>query len=129
MAPKTKTKLARKLRHNQTEAEQRLWQQLRSRRLSGYKFRRQVPIGTYIADFVCEDAKLIVELDGGQHDDNKQADDIRTKNLEDFGYHVIRFWNNEVHENMDGVLIVLLQELERTKRSFPLLGERGRVRG
>ena len=116
MAPKTKTKLARKLRRNQTEAEQRLWQQVRSRRLSGYKFRRQVPIGTYIADFVCEDAKLIVELDGGQHDDNKQADDMRTKNLENFGYHVIRFWNNEVLENMEGVLTVLLQALERTKR-------------
>ncbi|MDQ7018842.1 MAG: endonuclease domain-containing protein [Robiginitomaculum sp.] len=115
MTPKTKIRLARNLRHNQTEAEQHLWQHVRSRRLSGYKFRRQVPIGTYIVDFVCEDAKLIIELDGGQHDDNKQADDIRTKNLEDFGYHVIRFWNNAVLENMDGVLMVLLQALERTR--------------
>lgn len=115
MPPKTKIKLARNLRRYQTDAEQHLWQHVRSRRLGGHKFRRQVPIGTYIADFVCEDAKLIIELDGGQHDDNKQADEVRTKNLEDFGYHVIRFWNNEVLENMDGVLIVLLQELERAK--------------
>jgi very-short-patch-repair endonuclease len=115
MTPKTKIRLARNLRRNQTKAEQRLWQQVRSRRLNGCKFRRQVPIDNYIADFVCEDAKLIVELDGGQHDDNKQADDLRTKNLEDFGYHIIRFWNNEVLENMDGVLLVLLQALERTR--------------
>jgi very-short-patch-repair endonuclease len=115
MNPKHKIVTARKLRQNQTEAEQRLWQQVRSRRLGGYKFRRQVPIGNYIADFVCEDAKLIVELDGGQHDENQKADDLRTKNLEDFGYHVIRFWNNQVFENMEGVLSAILQELELAK--------------
>ena len=112
MDRETKTRLARTLRHNQTEAEKRLWQAVRSRRLGGYKFRRQVPIGNHIADFICEEAKLIIELDGGQHDDNKHADDLRTKKLEDFGYHVIRFWNNEVFENMDGVLSTILQGLE-----------------
>jgi len=115
MDAKTKTMLARKLRRNQSEAEKRLWRAVRSRRLGGYKFRRQVPIGHFIADFLCEDARLIVELDGGQHAENKADDLLRTQSLEAFGYRVIRFWNNEVFENMEGVLSLLLQELELAK--------------
>jgi len=107
--------LARKLRRNQSEAEKKVWQAIRSRRLGGYKFRRQVPISHFIADFVCEDARLIVELDGGQHAENKADDLLRTQPLETFGYRVIRFWNNEVFENMEGVLSVILQELELAK--------------
>ncbi len=107
----TKTKLARKLRQNLTDAERRLWYRLRASRLEGHKFRRQIPIGKYIADFVCESTKLIVELDGGQHSDMTDQDAKRTIELEHFGYHVIRFWNNDVFENMDGVLGAILDEI------------------
>jgi len=111
MNPKTKIKLARKLRRTMTDAEQKLWYRLRGRRLNAHKFRRQVPIDRYIVDFLCESAKLIVELDGGQHGEMLEQDDIRTKALQHFGYHVIRFWNNDVFENIDGVLQGILDEI------------------
>jgi very-short-patch-repair endonuclease len=97
------TQVARRLRSDQTDAEQRLWLRLRDRRLCGAKFRRQVPIGPYIADFLCHDAKLIVELDGGQHAEN-ETDLVRTAHLEAAGYRVLRFWNGDVHTNEDGVV-------------------------
>jgi len=86
-----------------TEAEKRLWVRIRDRQLEGFKFRRQHPVGRYVADFACIEAKLIVELDGGQHADNPK-DLERTVWLESQGWCVIRFWNNEVFENLDGVL-------------------------
>ena len=79
-----------------TEAERRLWQILRSQQMNGYKFRRQAPIGRYIADFVCHEARLIVEIDGGQHDRSSPRETERTGFLQNEGYRILRFWNNEI---------------------------------
>ncbi|MDP3878868.1 MAG: endonuclease domain-containing protein [Dehalococcoidales bacterium] len=99
--------LARGLRREQTEAERLLWSRLRNKQLCQVKFRRQQPIGSYIVDFVSFDTMLIIEIDGGQHDEqsNRAKDELRTGYLEDRGYKVIRFWNNDVLRNLDGVLI------------------------
>jgi very-short-patch-repair endonuclease len=94
---------ARSLRQNMTDAEWRLWQILRSHRVKGHKFRRQVPIGRYIADFVCHEARLIVEVDGGQHDRSSPQEAERNGFLQNEGYRILRFWNNEVLVNLDGV--------------------------
>ena len=104
---------ARKLRREQTDVERKLWSALRDRRVSGFKFRRQQPIGAYIADFVCFDAKLIVELDGSQHgaSENIAAELARTKFLEGEGFRVLRFWNHEVNQNFEGVLDAILRAL------------------
>ena len=102
---------AKSLRQHSTEVERKLWYQLRDRRLGGYKFRRQMPIGSYVADFVCMSARLIVELDGGQHADNTIYDANRTAFLRGEGYEVVRFWNNEVLQNLEGVLTVILLKL------------------
>jgi len=88
--------LARTLRKRSTDAERRIWQHLRGRSLAGYKFRRQEVIEPYIVDFVCFDAKVIVELDGGQHLEQEKLDEERTRYLERMGYRVLRFWNHEV---------------------------------
>lgn len=93
---------ARRLRQDGSDVERVLWQSLRNQQL-GIKFRRQAPVLNYIADFLSHDAKLIVELDGGQHADSA-PDDYRTARLEQAGFRVLRFWNNEVNENLDGVL-------------------------
>src|SRR5258708_19172250 len=98
---------ARRLRANQTEVEKRLWSRLRDRGLSGLKFRRQVPLGPFVADFVCADHALIVERDGGQHSTSEGVDRRRTAWLESRGWRVIRFWNNDVGENIEGVLQVI----------------------
>jgi very-short-patch-repair endonuclease len=95
---------ARNLRRNQTEAEQRLWNALRDRQLDGAKFRRQVPLPPYFGDFVCFERKLVVELDGGQHAEREDYDETRTKTLEQRGYRILRFWNNEVMGNLEGVI-------------------------
>ena len=92
------------LRKNQTDAEGLLWHYLRGKQLGGYKFRRQQPIGGYVADFVCMPRKLIVELDGGQHADRQIYDRERDAYLRGQGYRVLRFWNNEVMGNCYGVL-------------------------
>ena len=100
---KVSTPIARKLRRNQTEAEKQLWQRLRGRQLFGFKFRRQSPVGGFIADFLCEELRIIIEADGGQH--AKSAEDLeRTARLQAAGYQVIRYWNNDVMSNMEGVL-------------------------
>jgi very-short-patch-repair endonuclease len=96
---KASPKTARRLRRRQTDAERLLWFRLRDRRLNGWKFRRQFPVDRYIADFFCADAHLIIELDGGQHAIQTDADAARTKSLE-----ALRFWNNDVMCNVDGVL-------------------------
>jgi very-short-patch-repair endonuclease len=94
---------ARALRGNQTDVERLVWFRLRNRKFSGFKFRRQVPIGPYIADFVCYDRRLIVELDGEQHAAQRDYDARRTDWLEGQGFRVMRFWNFEVHEEWDVV--------------------------
>jgi lysyl-tRNA synthetase class 2 len=104
-------KPARRLRRNQTDAERVLWFRLRDRRLAGWKFKRQVPIDRFIVDFFCADGKLIVELDGGQHDKNREQDADRTKILEAMGYLVLRFWNHDVLQNTNGVLEEILSTL------------------
>lgn len=101
---------ASRLRRDQSDAEQKFWLEVRDRRLAGYKFRRQATIGPFIADFLCAGRMLIVELDGGQH--NEAVDANRTQYLEAQGYTVMRFWNNEVLTNMEGVLQTVLDYLE-----------------
>ncbi|HAF48068.1 MAG TPA: hypothetical protein DCL08_02370 [Anaerolineaceae bacterium] len=107
-------KLARNLRKNQTDAEQILWSKLRSRELSGFKFRRQHPIDNYILDFYCNEAQLAIEIDGGQHaeKENIKMDDQRTALLNQKGIRVIRYWNNDVLENTDEVLEDILATLK-----------------
>jgi very-short-patch-repair endonuclease len=97
---------ARHLRRNQTDAERRLWHELRFLKSEGFHFRRQVPIGAYIADFACFRRRLIVELDGGQHNtpENRGADERRTKDLQNRGFRVLRFWNIDVFEGLEGVV-------------------------
>ncbi len=95
---------ARALRANQTEAERTFWAAVRDRRLAGFKFKRQVTLGPYIADFVCAEARLVVELDGSQHADAANYDAARTAHLTALGYHVLRFWNNELTTNFNGVM-------------------------
>jgi very-short-patch-repair endonuclease len=95
---------AKSLRSNQTEAEARLWYHLRAHRFMGLKFKRQKPVGRYIADFVCWERRLIIELDGGQHAEQVTYDGQRDAWLRSQGYTVLRFWNHEVMQEMDGVL-------------------------
>jgi very-short-patch-repair endonuclease len=97
---------ARNLRATPTDAEMQLWLRLRRKQLYGLRCRRQHPMGIYVVDFFCADAKLIIEVDGGQHADDS---DRRTAWLEARGYRVIRFWNNEVLTNIDGVLLAIAE--------------------
>ena len=110
---------ARTLRQNMTEAERRVWQILRSRQIEGHKFRRQVPIGRYIADFVCREARLIVEIDGGQHDRAACGETKRTEFLQNEGYRVLRFWNHEILANLEGVHDRIAEELGRITPTQP----------
>ncbi|WP_137752405.1 endonuclease domain-containing protein [Sphingopyxis sp. L1A2A] len=100
---KPSTGIARKLRRHETDAEKKLWQVLRARQFLGLKFRRQSPVAGFIADFLCEELRIIVEADGGQHADSA-ADASRTASLQAAGYHVIRYWNNDIMGNLEGVL-------------------------
>ena len=97
---------ARDLRKNATDAERRLWSALRTLNPRGTRFRRQVPIGAYIADFCCHSLNLIIEVDGGQHNESAATaiDAVRTAFLQSRGYTVLRFWNNDVLQNLDGVM-------------------------
>ena len=95
---------ARELRRNMTEAEKKLWSRLRGRQIAQQKFRRQAPLEGYIVDFLCIQKRLVIEVDGGQHAERTAQDEGRTQKLEAAGYRVLRFWNNEVFENMSGVL-------------------------
>lgn len=103
--------LARALRKNQTDAEKLLWYRLRNRQLVGCKFRRQQIIGPYIADFLCLEPKLIIELDGGQHATRQDQDEQRTRFLESLGYWVLRFWNHDVLRDINSVLEVILLDV------------------
>ena len=102
---------SRELRNNSTDAERKLWHAIRNRQLNGVRFNRQVPVGPFICDFVARAAKLIIEVDGGQHAVEALSDLRRTQFLEDRGYRVIRFWNNEVLRNIEGVVEAILQAL------------------
>ncbi len=105
--PLAQRKRARSMRRAPTEAEQRLWGLLRDRRLSGLKFRRQVPVGPYIVDFLCVGARLIVEADGSQHGDSRH-DEVRDAYLAGEGWTVLRFWNHDVYRNRDSVMDTIL---------------------
>ena len=109
---------ARTLRRNQTETEKLLWQKLRNRQLLDKKFRRQYPIGSYIVDFVCLELRLVVELDGGQHMDQQDYDEQRTNYLKQQGFVVLRFWNNEVMGNIEGVFESLTLALSQREREL-----------
>ena len=102
---------AQRLRRELTDAEKKLWRLLRSRQLNGAKFRRQQPIGPLIADFVCHDAQLIIEADGGQHAESRRDAD-RDCWLGMHGYRVLRFWNHDIIGNPDGVLQVIAEALD-----------------
>jgi very-short-patch-repair endonuclease len=118
---------ARGLRQTMTDAERVLWRHLRNRQLSGFKFRRQHEVDRYIVDFVCTEALLIVELDGGQHADEVEYDERRTQQLQAMGYRVLRFWNNDVLSDIQSVLEVVLGATARVSpHPNPLpAGERG----
>jgi very-short-patch-repair endonuclease len=94
-----------------TDAERFLWQRLRQRQLHDHKFRRQMPIGSYIADFVCLEARLIVELDGSQHQEQRDYDQQRDDWLQQQGFQILRFWNNDVFNHLEDVLAVILEKL------------------
>jgi very-short-patch-repair endonuclease len=106
------SKFARTLRERSTKAERLLWSKLRGRRFDGIKFKRQVSIANYIVDFAALDLKFIIEVDGGQHDERSTQDLERTRILEQWGYHVVRFWNNDVLGNIEGVLEAIMHEIQ-----------------
>ncbi|MDP2618933.1 MAG: endonuclease domain-containing protein [Hyphomicrobiales bacterium] len=110
---------AKRMRSTMSDAERALWQRLRAHRFRGLGFRRQVPVGPYIADFVCQEARLVIELDGGQHGVAGEVlhDRRRTAWLAGRGYRILRFWNDEVLKNMDGVLRRIEEELRDTPPS------------
>ena len=101
----------RDLRKRSTDAERALWRLVRNRQLRGFKFRRQAPIGCYIVDFVCFEAMLVVEVDGGHHLEQSNSDDERTRWLETEGFRVLRFWNNQVLKEPDSVLEMIERDL------------------
>lgn len=103
---------ARAMRADSTKAENLLWQALRNKRLEGLKFRRQVPLDGYILDFVCFEARLIIEVDGGQHSES-QVDAERDRHFEDQGFRTLRFWNDDVAGNIDGACRAILEAAGR----------------
>jgi len=124
----TSTSRARSLRRRSTRAEWVLWLALRDRRLGGFKFARQQPIGRFYVDFVCREHRLIVEVDGGQHADNS-GDRERDAYLSAQGYRVVRVWNGDVLANIQGVLEMLKSELENAPHPVPLPASGERARG
>ena len=106
---------ARRLRHEQTDAERILWRHLRGRRMRSAKFRRQHPIGPFFADFCSIERRLVIELDGAQHADRSREDEMRTSFLNSRGYRVLRFWNDQVLENVEEVLCAIEEFLSGSK--------------
>jgi very-short-patch-repair endonuclease len=116
---------ARELRNGATDAERHLWRYPKLRKLAGLRFRRQVPIGPYVADFLCPQAKLIVELDGGQHIERIDADEARTRVLANLGYRVLRYWNDDALLRTEDVLDDILRHANSTPpQPSPSLRER-----
>lgn len=113
------TAIAKRLRRDSTDVERILWWHLRAGRLHGLKFKRQQPIGPYIVDFVCFGQNLIIELDGGQHADAVEKDAARTRWLESQGFTVLRFWNNDVLNNVEGVLVRIMAALPPSPHPLP----------
>jgi very-short-patch-repair endonuclease len=111
-----KLERARRLRREMTQQERLLWYQLRDRRLAGAKFRKQMWLGGYIADFACADARLVVEADGSQHADNADYDADRAAAFARLGWRTLRFWNNEITENLEGVLTLIANALPSPSR-------------
>ena len=107
---------ARRLRREQTDAEARLWFHLRNCQLGGAKFRRQQPLGPFVADFCCMEAGLVIEVDGGQHSEREQADAGRTRLLVEQGFWVLRFWNNEVLEQTEAVVERIRMAIEQCRK-------------
>ena len=119
---------ARKLRKNMTDTEQYVWSRIRHKQLGGFRFRRQHPIGSFIGDFICLEQRLILELDGGQHDDRKDYDELRTRYLNECGYRVVRYWNHQIFEDWDWIaedLFRLLSEGATPHPNPPPQGGRG----
>jgi very-short-patch-repair endonuclease len=106
-----KTTIAKALRRRLTDSERLLWRHLRSKQIEGNKFRRQEPLGKYVVDFVCHEKRIVIEVDGSQHSIDKGIDKARDKWLKEQRYNVLRFWNNEVLTNVDGVLEVIRNTL------------------
>jgi very-short-patch-repair endonuclease len=113
------TENARALRGEMTLAERRLWSELRGKQIEGHRFRRQHPLGSYIADFACLEKMLVIELDGGQHQEQVEYDERRTAFMQQQGWQVLRFWNNDVMNNLDGALTRVVAALTFTPPSQP----------
>ncbi len=116
-------KRAQDMRRNSTDAEKLLWRHLRNRQVDGFKFRRQVWLDSFVADFYCAEAKLVVEADGGQHDEGHDADTRRSAILREKGFRIVRFWNNDVTENIEGAIEMVRSALGELPS--PSRGERG----
>lgn len=127
MADEQDTKIARKLRQQQTPQEVKVWARLRDRKFLGYKFRRQVPLGSYVVDFYCAEKKLVLEIDGGHHMQQQTQDQQRENFLRSQGYQILRFWNSEIEQNLEGVFERILQVLQTPspglRPSSPARGE------
>jgi very-short-patch-repair endonuclease len=119
---------ARRMRNSFTDAELRLWQLLRNRNLKAFKFRRQHPLGPYIADFICLDQRLVIEVDGGQHQQQTRYDSKRTDDLEAAGYRVLRFWDNDVLLHTDDVMQAIYNALHVAPHPAPAEGGAGSKR-
>ncbi len=106
-----KKHVTRELRKNQTPWEQKLWRVIRNRGIGGLKFRRQVKIGAHVVDFCCLESKLVIELDGGHHNEQEhmKLDEIRKRQIESLGFKVLRFWNTEVDSNLEGIIQAILR--------------------
>ena len=120
-------RLANNLRNNATDTECKFWQHLRASQLNGFKFSRQMPVAGHVCDFLCRSARLVIEVDGGQHDWQANEDVTRTRRIEAEGYRVIRFWNNEVNDSLEGVLFRIAEALAEAAEahSQPLPQARG----
>jgi very-short-patch-repair endonuclease len=110
---------AKALRKQMTDAERVLWSYLRNRELGGWKFRRQHPVGPFIVDFICPEKNVVIEVDGGQHDENRELDEQRSAYLNKMGYRVFRFWNNEVLQETEAVLDSIFAILANEKQTSP----------
>ena len=127
--PKQRLRRCRNLRRNSTDAEKKLWRELRNRQVVRAKFRRQHPVGPYVLDFYCHEGQLAVELDGGQHAEETQAhyDERRTQYLTEQGIRELRFWNNEVLHDMEFVLERIVNALRMFPHPNPLPGGEGEL--